>query len=292
MIDSDQISTGMIKTKINLKNVEKAPKKQKTRRQKHVVPKLISRAKFLRILLLDIITCNVYIFTIILQGVHLSRDNSTWIYGGEMIAILWMPSLLIIPHELYYKTQLCQFKTTGSKVFSVMIGFLLFPILPSLLYGNQLTRNKDMLYLKRLDKMQNIRLFLQSSLYLILLVFLIMRGELFQDEDSCVIDDLGRSFCIFSPAIISAVLSIFILLRATTNIYLAREKTENTFDTIEKNILYLPYLINMVVFRIGSYAYMFNYIDYWGAVPVAGIILINMLSHVYTSVQNHEKQYH
>ena len=273
--------TGEIETRRILKimNSKKHITQEKRKELVNSYTKSISKLKFLWIILVDIILSAVYFITNIYLGIYfLTKDGpikaDTWIYGLWMLLIPWIPSLLMIPHEIYYRTVLLK---NGNTVIMIIAGIILFPIIPSLLYLNQMRQNQDTTYMKRLDKLHHMKQILHSGLKVIILVFLAMRGYLITDNDtSCIIDNLGRSACFLSPLLISMILSMFILITSGLCLYLQDQPDQDWSNILSQIVRYLPYLVSILMFRIVSYAYIVNYIDYWTIIPGTGFILVNI----------------
>ena len=239
----------------------------------------ISKLIFLQILLLDIILPSIYLTVdifLILQLINGKDGDYTWNYGIIMIIIQWIPSIFLISNEIYYRTELINIK---SRTLSIVLGFLFLPVLPICLYLDQLKRRReDPSYLNRLDKVKYIKDILHCNFHLILLIFLGIRGYLLNNEgSSCIIDNLGRSACFTSPVIISGVLSMCFLMRSHVLLYMKQEHEIRIINRTEQILRYLPYLISGMMFRILSYAFILNYIDYWSIIPIFCIILVQII---------------
>ena len=252
----------------------------------------ISKLTFLRILLLDIILSSVYLTVNIFLLLHLisgEKDDNSWSYGVIMLIILWIPAIFILPNEIYYRTELISMKSVS---LNIVLGFILFPVLPIFLYLNQLRkREEDTQYMRRLDKVKSMKDIIHCNLHMILLIFLGIRGYLLkEDESSCIIDNLGRSACFTSPVIMSGIISIYFLVRSQVNLYMDQEHETRILNILEQVLRYLPYLISGMIFRIISYAFILNYIDYWTIVPVFCIILVQIILQGYIVMHSNEKE--
>ena len=252
----------------------------------------ISKLTFLRILLLDITLSSVYLTVNIFLLLHLlsgEKDDNSWSYGVIMIIILWMPAIFILPNEIYYRTELIYMKSVP---LNIVLGFIFFPVLQIFLYLNQLRRREeDTKYMRRLDKVKSIKDIIHCNLHMILLIFLGIRGYLLKEnESSCIIDNLGRSACFTSPVIMSGIISIYFLVRSQVNLYMDQEQESGILNILEQPLRYLPYLTSGMIFRIISYAFILNYIDYWTIIPVFCIILVQIILQGYIVMHTNDKE--
>ena len=225
--------------------------------------KSISKQTFLRILIIDIILSGVYFTVNIILASHLifSDKQNNLKYGMLMMMIPWIPAVLIIPNEIFYKTGLFEKNSKYAKLLSVFTAVVFFPIWSICLYISSFRNLTITSYLKRLEKVSSIKQILHMTLHMVLIIFLIMRGKVLQeDETSCITDELGRSVCFTFPVILSLILSVLLILVKGT-----------------RELKYLPFLTVTLVFRTVSLAFILTYIDYWSVIPFSLLFLLQIV---------------
>ena len=295
--------TGEIETRRILKTMKtfetssKGESKESNTDNEQEPVKSISRLTFLRILILDIIFTAVFVLTNILLGLYLiigkggSIQLETWNYGILVLIIPWLPSILLIPHEFYYKTELVKPLQSRMKIVLILAGFLLFPLLQVFIYSYYLNKKIHSKCMRRLDKVRNINHLLHSSLNLILLTFVTIRGQLLPgDDSSCIIDNLGRSACLLSPILLYTIISVLILLRSSISLNSVKSPDTGLVKYMEEGIVNIPYLVSVIIFRIVSYGYMFSYIDYWSIIPMVTILLVHIIIQGYLYLFEEEER--
>ena len=225
--------------------------------------KTISKLTFLRILIIDIILSGVYFAVNSILAAHLifSDKQNNLRYGVLMMIIPWIPAVLIIPNEIFYKTKIFEENNKDA-----MMAVLIFPIWTICLYISSLRNLTVTSYLQRLEKVNSMKQTIHSSFHMILMIFLIMRGRSLQeDETSCIADDLGRSVCFTFPVILSLILSVFFII-----------VKGNSCEQSESQ-KYLPSLACMMMFRTVSFAFILTYIDYWSVIPFSILFILQIV---------------
>ena len=173
---------------IETKNILKLIQEENQAGQKRVFNKLISKQTFLIILIIDIILSSVNFTVNSLLATHLifSDKQNNLRYGILMMVIPWIPAVLIIPNEIFYKTKIFEKNNKNAKLLSAMMAAMFFPIWTICQYISSLRNLAITSYMKRLEKVNRMKLIIQSSLHMVLMVFLIMRGRLLQEDVTSV----------------------------------------------------------------------------------------------------------
>ena len=270
---------GEIESKEMLKTIQQTNKQKQVEtedRENTAAVESIPRLAFLSVLCVDIILTSIYIvLTFIVASQLLFQDDpDSTKYAAIMLVVAWTPALLLLPNEIYYNKELYRENSVYS-VIKVIFGLVIFPFLPSLLYCGHLRYNYSAHYISRLNRVNSVKNTLHTTLYLILLCFLAMRGklEVGDNSSSCVLDNLGRSACFVSSAIISAVMSLLLLLRSELNLLpgLSKDNWKKQLSTASR---ILPWLLTTSIYKVVAYAYIVTYIDYWTVIPAITIMLV------------------
>ena len=258
---------------IETKNILKLIQEENQSGEKSYFNKSISKQTFLCILIIDIILSGVYFTVNSILAAHLifSDKQNNLRYGVLMMIIPWIPAVLIIPNEIFYKTSLFEKNSKNEKILSVFTAIVFFPIWSICLFISSFRNLTITSRLKRLDKVNSMKQIIHSNLHMLLMIFLIMRGRLLQEDDaSCITDDLGRSVCFTFPVIVSLILSvIFIIVKGS--IAVKRESL--------KSLLSLACLL---MFRTVSFAFILTYIDYWSAIPFFLLFILQIVLFEYS----------
>ena len=243
--------------------------------------KPMSKVTFLRLILIEICATSVHMIINFLLAANLPLKNqrsSTAYYGIFCLLLPWIPSLFIIPHEIYYKSCLL---TNNNKLLILIVGIVFFPILPFILFVLMVNKKRDTEYVNRFIRIHDIRNIMLMSINLIVLLLMVLRSTAVNTEDLCMIDILGRLVCVSSPLIVNSILSVFLLMFSGISNYLQYKATNGIMDQISEGIAYLPFLCCDMLVRIASYAFILNYIDYWAIIPISCILLFNIITYGY-----------
>ena len=232
----------------------------------------ISKARYISIFLKDVIlTLTLFILNMILGSLLLMKQkgSETNYHAIVMLILHWLPSIFLIPirYNIVEEKALIKFGY-------ILTTFCLEPIIPSILAVRTLCGEiNDSDQLKRLKRTCLLSQMTHTSIFLILTIFLMIRGTIDLEVETCVVDQLGRGTCLSSLAII-AVTSAFVLCIAAASEY--REDNNKRFGINCCNVF----------FRTISIAFVVNYLDYWSIIPLSIIILINLI------IIKHKKKNH
>ena len=230
----------------------------------------VSSSKLSCIILLNIVLTVIYTITCISVGVSKITIADAKSLGILIICLLWIPGIILILHEHYYESILVRSASKFGKILSVIIGVIINPFLPALLFLSYLYKPVDLEYFHRLKIMQSFNLFLHTSMHLILLIVLQLQDQLSKDT-ACLADDLGRSACLTAPVIVNIILCVIILISSSMKLQTGIRPKMSTL------INCLPYTLTIMMFRITSYALIINYIDIWAVIPITCIIFLHIL---------------
>ena len=231
----------------------------------------LSNLANIKVILIEIILYTIYITIncMIVYKLYSRKEDGkhSWQYGVIMVLIHWVPALTLIPNELYYKTELVPSTNYFMLALETSICVLLFPLLPIFLYGKHITSSQSK-YLARLDTITSLNQIIFTSLHMILLIFLTMRGHLYQGEEvTCILNGFDRSGCIMFPVLVNAIISAVLYIKSSFYILLKEPNHEST-------VKLMPWLISTLLFRTTSFAYIVVYVDYWAIIPISGILLV------------------
>ena len=191
-----------------------------------------------------------------------SNNNESWKYGVYLIIILWLPAFILVPNEIFFHTALV--KTCNLQILAVktILGISIFPVLPLVLQTAAL-RNEDEKYLARFKTINCLNQIIFTSLHLVLLIFITMKGQVHpEDQGVCDIQSLEYSM------VLSALTSIILYVKSVSHL-LSKDKNA------ERNIFYLtPWITSALMFRTSSYALILNYMDYWATIPLTIIFIV------------------
>ena len=250
--------------------------------------KSLTKLEFVRILLQDVtltffylVTCFLVAANILIKAESPTNENIL-MHGVLMLSFHWIPGVILIPHELYYSHIVMKFRSNFQKVIILSIGFILFPVLPIFIFLYILYNSKEVKYLYRLQTMQTYNLLLQSSFHLILLIVLLLQNQL-PEDNTCLVDKLGRYACLTYPVLVNIILSVTIIMISSIKL---QKRSEGILSS---PFIYLPYITAAMMFRLLSYALIINYIDKWACIPITFFIFIHILLQGYNS--NYMKDY-
>ena len=121
---------------------------------------ILTKQRYLWILLKDIMLSSIFILSCILIGINMIVKKETHLhYGVLVLFVTWFPAVLLIPHELYHSSILIPAKNTTTKILASAIGLVLFPIIPLAMYLHLLYGSKAFGYFSRLEYFHNLKLF-------------------------------------------------------------------------------------------------------------------------------------
>ena len=270
---------GEIETKEMLKTIQQTNKQKPVETEDREITaavESIPRLAFLSVLCVDIILTSIYIvLTFIVASQLLFQDDpDSTKYAAIMLIVAWIPALLLLPNEIYYNKELYRDNSVYS-VIKVIFGLVIFPFLPSVLYCGHLRYDYSAHYISRLNRVNSVKNILHTTLYLILLCFLAMRGklEVGDNSSSCLLDNLGRSTCFVSSAITSAVISLLLLIRSELNL-LSELSNENRKKQLSTTSRILSWVLSTSIYKVVAYAYILTCIDYWRVIPAITIMLV------------------
>ena len=241
----------------------------------------MSKHIFLRLLLVEVCAVTIHLLMIYFLAANLFMENQSLAgrkYGIFLFILPWLPSIIIIPHEIYYNS--CLVKCYNRWV-SALIGVLVFPILPIMIFLKMVNTKEDLDYVHRFIRLHDIRNIIVMNINLIVNLLLVVQDASNYSTDACLSDDLGRLACVSSPLILNSMLSVFLLLFSGISNYLYIKPTGLIHENIVQTLQFFPFLISDVMFKVGTYAYIFAYIDYWASIPMICLLFSNIITYGY-----------
>ena len=219
----------------------------------------ISRWKFIKTLILDVILQNVFLFLNIGIGVLLLKQykysDQIMMYIILLLFLPWLPALILIPGgymKIYNKSD------RVSLIWSVISGLTLmivFPILPTFIHISILFGKKIEESLSTQNQIfYNIKSILHTNIFNIIIIFLIIRGKINFDNGACFVDELGRSACMIYPVICCCVFAICIEIMSAQELQ-------------ERKISDIPILLITTIFQTVVFSCSICYLDYWSCIP-------------------------
>ena len=247
----------------------------------------LSKSTFLRLLLVDIGLAIVLLVVASLLAKNLIVNNLTQSYGIWILLTLWAPSIIIIPHELYYKSCL-----TGTNTAAILIfGVFFFPIIPIIIAIRISNTRINQKYAHRFLLVQDYRQIITSCMNIIIVILTVFRGIIKFEEEKCLTEELGGPRCVSPLMVIFAVLSAFILIFSCSSLSMKQKPLNSGRRDVSSEILYLIFLILDVVTSVLSIAFIINYIEYLTIIPTMFIIVVSVIIYsVQSDIQTVESE--
>ena len=234
----------------------------------------LSKSTFLRFLLVDIGFTVLLLVVSSLLARNLILNNSTQSYGIWILLTLWAPSIIIIPHELYYKLCLTKSMNTAAML---IVGIFFFPIIPIIMAVMITNTKSNQEYVNRFLLVQDYRHIITSCMNIIIVLLLIFRGIIKFEEEKCLTQELGGPTCVSPVLVIFAVLSAFILIFSCSSLSMKQKPLNRGTRDIFSEMIYLIFLLSDAVTSIVSIAFIINYIEHWAIIPTMFIIILNVI---------------
>ena len=218
---------------------------------------------YIKTFVIHVVLESVFIFLNLLLGSLLLLENTTgspkfW-YAVLILVLPWIPSIFLVNRKIL--NQILPEKNAIFKLIGITIFFILFPIISILIHLLVLLgKVKNPAIVKNLLKLTHIKVLLHTSIFCIVIVFVTIRGML-KFDNTCIVDDLGRSACIIYPAGITFILSFILNIKSSCDY----SGTDNL----------IKYTTNLI-FRITSYAVTVSYLDYWSNIPILLMFLVTI----------------
>ena len=136
-----------------------------------------------------------------------------------------------------------------------VLGLLLFPLLPTLLYVGVLLSSNPALWEKRAKEVKAIAGVTESPLQIVLLGFLMLKGVLVfpwseEVSSTCIEDELGRRLCLPSLPMVSMTFSVASILKAMYDMNLGPlMKDQTTWASANLLLSKTPFYMANVIFR-------------------------------------------
>ena len=235
----------------------------------------ITKKDYVKILIIHVILGNLLLLLNIALGIMLFTKNE-----GKMLhkilfhCLPWFPALLLI---------MCSVNkiisgTIIRKILCYIVFIVMFPILPTYFYINILCGKNKSNLMKEFKHLDVQRAIVYTVIYMIFIIFLVLRGTLSLEFEACFEDKLGRSACSGYLVIISFALA-FIL-------YLVGVK-----DLVYDSFSHVSH-VTSIIFRVTSLAIIICYFDYWAVIPISAILLFLSVSSFYNEkITPREKQF-
>ena len=223
----------------------------------------VSKQTYLKTFLLHVFIYNIFLLFNLIMAMWIIQQSITGdvkiMHSIIYFLLPWMPGLFMIP------VQIKKYIDGGLKqiIFGITV-FTLFPILPTIFFIAVLCGQIQNLRLhKSLDHLNNIKVILHTSYFIMCTIFLLIRGDLSLEYKSCFEDKLGRSACSGFLVIITFLIAMLLLLTAVYEI--CGDSSE-----LVKNVI-------STIFRTVVTSLIINYLDYWSAIPITIIFTIEYL---------------
>ena len=276
---------------------------------------------FLKILLIDIGISVGDVVTDLLQGLSLVFDAEwnlqwgTYHYGVGVLSIMWLPGLVVLLHQASGEATFQIFPQNSHWATTLVLGiifFLLFPLVPTILYLRVLltkrrfrTAQQKLVFLRSEANGHEIKAIagsLESPLELILLLWLVLRGILQLPWDrpltsSCVGDSLGRVACLPSLPMASIIFSFLSILKTLCDLNISPiVSSTNHANSIPKlgftcHLIaqFCPFFVCNVHFRTAAFSFIITFLDFWALIP--GIVMFLLcLAHTTLISQSHSTE--
>ena len=240
--------------------------------------KTIPSTNFMKILLLHIIENTLLVINnIIAIFIVINYDSSekSFYYGLALLNLPFMINLLILLNECYYKTDLVE--TCGRyKWMKCILIITLLPNIPFSLFlitlcGFDINKN----YQQRIMHASLMFKIINASLNNVTLIFLLIRGVITINSETCFVDELGRSACILYPVIISIIVGYFVIMT-------------NVLKLTSIRYYLVPILLIVTCYRTIGISLIITYFDYWSIIPLLIIFSLNILAETYREDENKE----
>ena len=246
------------------------------------------------LLMLGAILSFADVITDFLQGTNLMKNSQGMSdaqvkelrnLGLFVIAVCWIPGLITAAYIYADLGKTTKTKNCYDWIW-YFIGFVFYPFVPTISHI-LLINNKSYMDTDEEDfffKMIDINGFLENPLQLMVTVFLFMKGILSMEM---AFGEWHDQFNNIRIPLISAVFSIFGMLKATAtmNIYKFNEESN-----VSKLLIFgghFPVLFGTVCFRIFSYSLMMVYLNELAILPILLVILSNLgISKIVTKDEN------
>ena len=240
--------------------------------------KTIPSTNFMKILLLHIIENTLLVINnIIAIFIVINYDSSekSFYYGLALLNLPFMINLLILLNECYYKTDLVE--TCGRyKWMKCILIITLLPNIPFSLFlitlcGFDINKN----YQQRIMHASLMFKIINASLNNVTLIFLLIRGVITINSETCFVDELGRSACILYPVIISIIVGYFVIMT-------------NVLKLTSIRYYLVPILLIVTCYRTIGISLIITYFDYWSIIPLLIIFSLNILAETYREDEKKE----
>ena len=186
----------------------------------------------------------------------------------------WIPGLVLVPHEIYYNTDMFATSNNLFKIFQGLTYIALYPVIIIVnLFKNMIASGR--MKIARLNSIHCLNEIILGSLNMVLVIFLVIRGDIILG---------GNIACYLGTA--SLLISAIIYLKGC----LAMLEHNYKFSRINP----LPWLMSTMLFRMTAYAYILTFLDIWSIIPLAGLTLVLVALYGWSSLeeedQNEESQ--
>ena len=144
-----------------------------------------------------------------------------------------------------------------------------------------------MAFEQKTNEMKSLIGAIESPLQFTLLLWLMLRGILSLPWDqplssSCVQDSLGRVACLPSIPMASMIFSMLSILKSVFDLNTS-PVVSSSYHSMTRTKLslhlafcYFPFYLGNIIFRLTSYAFILNYIDYWSIIPAVILYILNL----------------
>ena len=229
----------------------------------------ITKARYFIIFAKDIIlTITFFVLNMILGSllvIRLRSSDPNFFHAILLLVLPWVASFILIPNK-YNMFDEKAIKKLGI----ILITFCLDPILPSIIAIRTLCgRIEHSDELRKFKKNCLLRQMIHTSLFLILTIFLIIRGTIDLELETCVMDQLGRGTCLSYLALITFFLALVLCVWTLIEY---RDGNTQSVGVNCCNVIYRTVTISVIV----------NYLDYWSAIPLSIFIGVNIVTSGYT----------